>query len=99
MLANLGVIHMTDLHERAAEELHAIVAQYSAGEAEVVTAYFQQDHTTAGTSHGALPPAGSHARGASRRAPAADGPRAADLQLAAQRAEDAGRAGPHPRPP
>ena len=31
---------MTDIHDQAADELHAIVAQYSAGEAEVVTAYF-----------------------------------------------------------
>src|SRR5687767_12845089 len=36
---------MSDMHERAAAELHAIVAQYSAGEAEVVTTYFQQQHT------------------------------------------------------
>lgn len=36
---------MADLHERAAVELHAIVAQYAAGEAEVVTEYFQQSHT------------------------------------------------------
>src|SRR4051794_686727 len=36
---------MDDIHEQAAAELHAIVAQYSAGEAEVVTAYFQQPHS------------------------------------------------------
>ena len=38
---------MSDVHERAAAELHGIVAQYSAGEAEVVTAYFQQVHSDA----------------------------------------------------
>ena len=36
---------MTDLHERAGAELHQIVAQYSAGEAEVVQAYFAQPHS------------------------------------------------------
>lgn len=37
---------MGELSQRAAAELHAIVSQYAAGEAEVVRAYFAQTHTT-----------------------------------------------------
>lgn len=38
---------MAELTERAATELHHIVAQYGAGEAEVARAYFSQPHTDA----------------------------------------------------
>src|SRR3954471_2352504 len=36
---------MATLQERAERELNAILAQYAAGEAEVVRVYFEQEHT------------------------------------------------------